>query len=308
MKSMKVRAHHRHGVTRHISWTLLLSGSLLAGTPGIMPAAFGATITDGTYISEFYYDGGAAVGSYSTPGGFNYTNGTLSQTNTISDSASPFASATATASLASDLLSLSLSGSNNYTSGTAEKWDTLTFGNLPSGPSVTASTVLGTLNMSVNASGGVGSSTGFNTSSAWGLDLYNTALLAPSSGSDCGLVVGACSGLITQSANGVIQASGSLSSPFAAGTYNYSVPITVGDLASGQVAYIAEIAAQNGTVNAPLTIDPSITLSGLYSGVTVSSTSGFNYAAPVPLPGTVWLFGSGLVGLLWFTRRQVSQR
>ncbi|MHB1942087.1 MAG: PEP-CTERM sorting domain-containing protein [Acidiferrobacteraceae bacterium] len=299
MKYIKVHFHGAPGAIRSFFWSLFLSGSLLAGTLGIVPSAFGATITDGTYIAGSYYDGGNAVGSYTTSGGFNYTNGTLSQTNTTSDPASPFGSATSTASLTSDQLSMSLSGgSSTFTSGTAEMWDTLTLGNLPSGPGVTASTVLGTLNMSVNAS----TSNPFaSASSAWGLDLYSTASFAPSAGSDCGLVAGACGGLIAQSANGSIQNNGLPLGTFAPGTSSFSVPITLGSLTSGHVAYIAEIAAESNT-GALLAIDPSITLTGLYSGVTVASDSGNNYVTAVPEPTSAWLFGSGLLGLLGVSR------
>ncbi|MHB8455060.1 MAG: VPLPA-CTERM sorting domain-containing protein [Acidiferrobacterales bacterium] len=299
MKSLKARIHPVPGAIRRFNWTFLLSGSLLAGTLGTAPLAFAATITDGTYISDQYYD--PASGSYATPGGFNYTNGILSQTNTVSDPVSPFASATSTASLTSDQLSLSLSGSENLTSGTAEMWDTLTAGNLPFGPTVTANTVIFTLNMLVSASGGGGSST---TNFGGGLELFNTASFNPFyAGNDCGWGGSSnfyCSGLV--GSNGLVSSSSSVP-----GTYKFSVPVTLGELTSGQIAYIAEIGAGNYTapsLGAPLIIDPSIALTGLYSGVSVSSNSGTNYLAPVPLPGAAWLFGSGLVGLIGLARRQ----
>ncbi len=307
MKYLKVCFHRITDVNRSFSRNLALSGALLAGTLGIVPTAFssiamGGAITDGTYISESYYDGGMAMGAYTTPSGFDYTNGTLSQTNTISDPGYPYASAAATASLANNQLSMSLSGSNTYTSGTAEMWDTLTLGNLPSGPTVTSSTVLGILNMSIHAS--VGTATyGVDAQSGYGLNLYNTALFVPYVMGDCGAVAnnGPCGGLLAQD--------GTPTGNFTPGTYSFSVPITFGGLTNGQIAYIAEIAASNTSdpsLSAPLVIDPAITLTGLYPGVTVASLSGNNYLATVPLPGAAWLFGSGVLGMLGAALRKVD--
>lgn len=294
MKYLQVQLHNTPGTTRRFLRVLFLSGSLLAGSLGVGTSAYASAITDGTYISDSYYDGGSAVGGYGSPSGFYYTDGILGQTDTISDPASPYASASATASLASDQLSLSLTGSNGSTAGTAEMWDTLTLGNLPSGGTVNNNTVLGTLTMTV--SGSIGTATyGAAAYAGYSLDLYNTGSFGPvsyaGSSFDCG-GGSSCTGLLSQSTYG--------STLFSPGTSTFSVPVTLGDLTSGQVAYIAEITATNysdPSLSAPLAIDPSIALTGLYPGVTVSSTSGYNYAAPVPLPPALWFFVSGLLGL-----------
>ncbi len=294
----------QHGVRFHRSLTcgffstLLLSGSVLVGVLGTVLSAFAATITDGTYISTTVAEDypGTGVQYFQTPGSAYptlYTNGTLSQTNTSSEPASPYnASATATASLASDQLSIGLSGSYALIAGTAEMWDTLTFGNLPSGPGVSSGTVLGTLNMSINASA-VPGYTYSTYESAYGLELYNPASFSPS-GSDCGWTG-------PMNCGAPIGSSGLAYAAFAPGNFNFSVPITLGSLTSGQIAYIAEIEADTGNAasyTTALGIDPSITITGLYSGVTISSTSGANYIAPVALPAATWMFGSGLLGLL----------
>ncbi len=209
MKYVETWFHRaRLGVARCLNRNFLLGGSLLVGTLGTAPAAFGTPlITYGTYISGSYYDGGVATGSYSTPGGFNYTNGIPLQQNSTGDPASPYASAASGANVANNVtsqLALSLSGSNTNTTGVAELWDTLTFGNLPSLPCPGCN--LGTVNLFVNAS--VGTATlGVHASSNYGLTLYDTALFAPSGG-DCGVVSaslsGGCTGggAISQSSNG----------------------------------------------------------------------------------------------------------
>ena len=204
---------------------ILLSGSLLAGTLGTATSAFAIAaplITDGTYISGAVYDSGFPY-SYATGGSnsINYTNGIMSQTNSASDASSPYSSATSTASLSSNKLNTSLSGSYGYTSGTAEMWDTLKFGNLPSGGTVNANTVIGTLNMTVTGSIGT-AQYGVNTYASTGLSLYNTGAfsLQPGASFDCGYAGSSCGGLIGTSGLGPTILS--------TNTQIFSMPITQG--------------------------------------------------------------------------------
>ena len=71
-------------------------------------------------------------------------------------------------------------------------------------------------------------------------------------------------------------------------SYNITATVTAstGGLATGS-AYIDD----------PLTFQ-------LPSGVTFTSASGSTYASAVPLPAAVWLFGSGLLGLVGIARRK----
>ena len=77
---------------------VFLGGTLLAGTLGTATSAFATpAITYGTYISGAVYEGYLAYhNAYETGGlfGINYTNGILSQTNSVSDPSSPYSSAT----------------------------------------------------------------------------------------------------------------------------------------------------------------------------------------------------------------------
>jgi hypothetical protein len=293
-----------------------LYGPVLVGLLGAIPQAFATPVfTDGTYISESVYPGGT-IYSYATPGGFNYANGTPYQTNTVADPISPFSSATSTASL-NPPASLSVTGNQlnmsltaapggGYVAAAAEMWDTLTFGGLaPFGtgdyPGVTAAT----LTMTVVAS----APAGVSASSAWGLETFDPGI-TPASGDDCGLVTTyyQCGyGYQNQSSRGTLEPNGSPTATFVAGTYTYSIAIPLDDLIhgeNGQALYIAEIAAvNNGGV--PLLIDPSITVTGLLSGLSVTSSSGYDYA-PVPLPAAAWLLGSGLLGLACFGRRRYA--
>jgi hypothetical protein len=287
----------------------MLAGPLLAAAPAMGAPVF----TNGTYISEAVYPGGSLY-SYATPGGFNYSNETPYQTNTEQDPASPFSAATSTASLnppaslnvSGNQLSLSLTAAppGGYVSASAEMWDTLNFGGLGvygtgDYPGVTAAT----LTMTVVAS----APAGVTASSAWGLETFDPGI-APAAGADCGLVTMyyQCGvGFQNQASLGTLQPNGNPTATFVAGSYTYSIAIPLDDLIhgeNGQALYIAEIAAENsGTV--PLSIDPSITVTGLLPGLSLTSASGFDYA-PVPLPPTTWLLGSGLLGLACLARRR----
>ncbi|MBW8073321.1 MAG: hypothetical protein GJU77_06520 [Ferrovum sp.] len=206
--------------------TLVLPIVVVTGT--FVHTANASTITDGTYISDFYGTvGGSTQGFYSTPGGYNYTNGILSQTNTVSD-LFVHDSATSTANLSGNKLSLNLFSGNGGTQGFAEMWDTLTLGNLPSGGTI--NTLLGTLSMTVTTSlGGMLAQ----------MNLFNTGNFT-TYGGDC-LMNSSCGGFIFPGPpEPVYEYTG-----LPAGSTTFSVPITLGDLTGGQVAYIAGI--QGGT-------------------------------------------------------------
>jgi hypothetical protein len=261
------------------------------------PAAAAATITDGTYVSETAYVGGLPV-TFSTQN-FTYTNGISSQTSTVTDPNAPNVSATSTASLNQDLLSLSLSGSSTYTGAVAEMWDTLTFGGLPANGTITSNTVIGTLSMSVTGSIGTTSSGAYGAGYAgYGLQIYNPTSFQPD-GPDCGYYGAlSCSGLLQSRGNGP--------NLFAPGTYTFSIDVTPADLTNGSLAYIAEIGATNysdPSLNAPLVIDPSIAFSPLITGVTIiGSASGSSYGggggtSSVPEPAASGLFAIGLIGM-----------
>ncbi|MHB8258288.1 MAG: hypothetical protein ACYDHY_16305 [Acidiferrobacterales bacterium] len=88
---------------------------------------------------------------------------------------------------------------------------------------------------------------------------------------------------------GSISASARRSAPFVPGTDGFSAPIPPRSLVRGRIAHIAEVTARddsNLSLSAPRAIDPSVILTGLYSGVTLTSAGGQNCVTPVPLPGT----------------------
>jgi hypothetical protein len=233
--------------------------------------------------------------------------------------------AVSSASLVNDQLQVFASATNaNDSLAAAEIWDTLNFGNLPAlGGAVTLNTVVAILNLTVQS----GATAGFtNAETAFGLQIYNPAMFAPSanpaSTGDCGdILIYTCAGLITAVNNGgalengipfSITSPGLVPAPLTLGTNNYSIPLTLADVASGQLSYTAEIEVENnGPCAEPqdtcalveINADPSIALTDLYSGVTVSSSSGTDYVSPVPLPAAVWLMLSGLGGLALMGRR-----
>ena len=57
----------------------------------------------------------------------------------------------------------------------------------------------------------------------------------------------------------------------------------------------------NGAPGQPMTAGPFIGFSPAFSGVATQITP-----APVPIPAAVWLFGSGLLGLVGVARRKKS--
>jgi hypothetical protein len=295
-------------------------------------SAMAQNISDGTFISGSYYDGGAApttTGSFSSPAcstscpGISYTNGAQSQSAIISDPSFPFAGAAASANLSTDQLVLVTTGSEGTTQARAEMWDTLNLSNLPSGPSISNSTVLGELTMTVNTSAGT-ATTPIMANSAFGIQIFNTNTFVQSTqGADCGtigglFIINPCNAsLYYQSSNGgSVQANGSvyggaITNANANHSYTFQVPITFLEAVDGPLSYIAEVAVTNSTgdsLTSPLLVDPSVSFSSDFAGLTLSSTSGINYESPpspVPVPATAWLFGSGLLAVFWASRRRL---
>ena len=312
-----------------LCWTVFLNGSLLlAAILGIVTSLFAITaeasaITYGTYVNQYLYKNylGTPYAPYEfqTTGGLNYTNGTLSQSNTLTDPSLPGIYNSSTVSLSSNQLSLSISAGSGMSSGvSAQMWDTLNFGIPPTG-TVNSNTVIGTLNMTVNTSIGQGHYDALITK--YSLWAYNIASFN-SYGNNCSSTAfGYCGGYIGVDRQYVTAHEQYASTtdhnlgPFNPGTSTYSVPITAGSLTNGRVAYIAAIeASMNSAFNLtspPFSIDPSITISGLLPGVTVTSDSGYNYLSvpsPVPEPSTILLFGTGLVliGFLVFKKNRAA--
>ena len=325
---------------------LLYGGISLIAMCGILipELANAATITNtapaityGTYIEGSYsYEGPYSYNafgsnSFVTPGSNfmpattpdelpNYTNQIMTQADNIvaDDPSAPGTyHASATASLSSNQLTASVGASNFQTSDSsaiAEMWDTLSLSHLPTGGN--ANTVVGTLNMQVHTYGGVPEYDGLPV--GYTLSLYNPALFN-SSASYHNCAFFPCPGFITASGAGQMSRyynNGTLNkSTFAPvnpnSTTNLSIPITMGEmgeLTNGNVAYIAAISGYTNYLNNSLSIDPSISLAGLYPGVTITSLSGTNYVAPVspvPVPDAWVLMVSGL-GLLGFMLRLKS--
>lgn len=88
--------------------------------------------------------------------------------------------------------------------------------------------------------------------------------------------------------------------PYAAsGTYYYDLPVRVyyGVNYHFGLAVIAEASTgENAYIDDPVIID-------LPNGVTLTSLSNSKYAAPVPIPAAIWLFGTGLLGLFGVRRK-----
>lgn len=319
--------------------TATAGANALAGGAGLIamllaaPSTMATNITSGTYIAASYYDGGIAYASYATPAGTGcpgicYTNGLPSQNVILNDPGAPYAGAAATANLSSDALDIGTTGSNGVTEATAEMWDTLNLYNLPTGPTVTPTTTLGDLVMTVTTSAGT-AKYGINANGAFGLQVFNTATFVQSTaGADCGAVGGVfftnpcAASLIAngQSTNGgSVQPGGSvyggaITNANVNHTYTLMVPITVSEVLSDSISYIAEVAVTNATdesLTSPLLVDPSISFSSNFAGLGVSSDSGIDYEnppSPVPVPPTAWLFGPGLLAVFWSSRRRHVER
>ena len=329
---MQEAQHHVHSNPRRtISIGLVLTALCaiaLAPTP-----ARAVLITDGSVISEYYNDGvGPANFSTTFNNLYVYTNGIPSQFNTVIDPANPnnqaLASATVGGSLGVSIQGSGTTANPSTTEAIAETWDTLIFSNYSTlTGTVSSDTVIGTLNLTVNQT--ISTSANATAATAIGLGIFfNNTFLPAVTGSDCGPVVTlACSGLIpgpvlggsNPATNGgtIGFTSGGASrpgvitpSPLGArpNPLVYSVPLTLGDVAfaSGDLSYIAEIGASlttpDGTVSS-VVVDPSISLTGLYPGLGVSTNSGSSYS-PVPIPAAAWLFGSGLLGLVVVSGRR----
>jgi hypothetical protein len=302
----------------------LISGAVLVSTvllPGAN-TAFAALISDGSFIQGFYNNGTQPTYTAFTtfgPNIYNYTNGIQSQASfslsgpgpgVLANAYPSYVNASAAVSPTTSLavtVSDPDTASGGFASGTAEIWDTLQLGNLPTG----AVSLIGTLNFTITSSV---QSTGalFGAQAAYGFALYNVGTYIPNStGGDCAMQ--ACGGLDYAVGNGgALTGSGIVENGVVPTSTTYSIPITLAEAEAaaghGGLAYIAELAGYvpaqgpyggNGT----LTLDPTVTLTNLYPGVTVSSASGVDYA-PVPLPAAAWLLLSGLGGIGFIARRR----
>jgi hypothetical protein len=286
--------------------------------------AHAAQISDGSFISEYYNDGVNPAGFSATFSNIiAYTNGNTTQGNLVTDPSNgndqADASATVGGALVVGILASGTTANPSTTEAIAETWDTLTLSNYPTlGGSVNSNTVVGTLNLTVNQT--VSTTANATAATAIGLALYATNQFLPvDTGYDCGPVAAQCTGLISgtllgspdPATNGGTIATngggggrpGAITNPLGTARPNpltFSIPLTLGEvsLLSGKISYIAELGAEltsPDSTASSIAIDPSITLTGLYPGMTVSSLSQSSYS-PAPLPASAWLFGSGLLG------------
>jgi hypothetical protein len=314
------RTNLRRALALSVSVTAVCAAAL-APTP-----AHAVSITDGLYISEYYNDGVNPAGFSATFGNIiGYTNGIHTQGNVVIDPSNgnnqAYATATVGGSMAVSILGSGTTTNPSTTEAIAETWDTLIISNYSSlVGNVSANTVIGTLNLTVNQT--VSTTTNATSATAIGLGVFfNNSFLPVLTGGDCGPVATLqCSGLIPAAGlgganpatnGGTIGINGggsdhpgaiiNLLTTSGPNPLVYRIPLTLAEvsIASGNIAYIAEIGASLTTLDSSassVVIDPSIAITGLYPGLSVSSSSGSNYS-PVPLPAAAWLLGSGLLGL-----------
>ncbi len=107
-----------------------------------------------------------------------------------------------------------------------------------------------------------------------------------------------------------VSLSASLSSPFYTGTY-IDVSAANISLNAGDLFYIAVTGNGTGSVGASKTVyNGAGSLTETVSGTTIPAPPGINslafqsYVAPVPVPATAWLLGSGVIGLVGLSRRR----
>ena len=297
-------------------WCLAAGMMLFALQAGLVPKEAGAVMF-GTYASAE-----TESQSMRTPSGTYYlTNGQTSSTATVGPSQTTGDYATANASLSNpNSLSLTFNGNgtiysnNNYNGtagGRATMYDTLTFGNLPSG---TVSGILADITMSLasNIYDAGGNVTGFADLSVFAPNVYSGDI---SIFNYFGCPNTYCPN--ADSANYTLQSLNLASNGISVGSPGvvFTIPVTSGDLVNNQFSYIADI---NAYVTGPHTqveptffIDPSISLTNLAPGITVTSASGASYLgasppiSPTPEASSLVLFATGL-GMLggWVSRKR----
>ena len=77
-------------------------------------------------------------------------------------------------------------------------------------------------------------------------------------------------------------------------------------IASGSCTYTStDVTAGAGTgANTPITAPDGILGLSMIDGAFVGFNANFDFTTPVPVPAAVWLFGSGLLGLVGIARRR----
>ena len=301
-------------------WCLAAGMMLFALQAGFVPKEAGAVMF-GTYTSA----GDESQGTSNPSGTFYLNNGQGSSTSTVGPSPTSGDYATANASLSTpNSLSVILNGDgitgtnvlggNTYgnASASATMYDTLTFGNLPSG---TVSGTVADLTMSLASNIYLAGAAVYGGAdlSVFAPTVYMGGFI-PVNGYACPNTY--CSSAnsgnysyqsINLAVNGI-----SIGSP---GTV-FTIPVTSGDLVNGQFSYIADIYANAFGPYTPysepyLFIDPSISLTNLAPGITVTSASGASYLgasppiSPTPEASSLVLFATGL-GMLggWVSRKR----